>query len=58
MYYPIQASAEASIEEGEVIRDGAAIIDYYEQSCGNEHKSNSPQQKIDKKIGRHDNREA
>jgi hypothetical protein len=41
-----------------VIRDGAAIINHYEQRCGNENKPNSPKQKIDKKIGRHDNREA
>ncbi len=33
-------------EEGEVIRDGAAIIDYYEQRCGNEHTPNNPKQKL------------
>jgi len=33
-------------EEGEVIRDGAAIIDHYEQRCGHEHTPNSPKQKI------------
>jgi len=43
-------SAEASTEEGEVIRDGAASIDHYEQRCGNEHTPNSPKQKIDKKF--------
>jgi hypothetical protein len=58
MYYPTSVSAEASTEEGEVIRDGAAIINHYEQRCGNENKPNSPKQKIDKKIGRHDNRES
>ena len=37
-------------EEGEVIRDGAAIIDHYEQRCGNEHTSNSPNRRSTKKL--------
>lgn len=32
--------------EGDVIRDGAAIIDHYEQLCGQEHSPNSPKQNI------------
>lgn len=32
--------------EGEVIRDGAAIIDHYEQLCGQKHSPNSPKQNI------------
>jgi hypothetical protein len=43
-------SAEASTEEGEVIRDGAASIDHYEQRCGNEHTPNSQNRRSTKKL--------
>jgi hypothetical protein len=33
-----------------VIRDGAAIIDHYEQRCGNENKPNSPNRRSTKKL--------